>query len=412
MDNKDSHILVLNRSFWPDIEATGQSLTELSEELAKIYRVTAIVGRSYYVEKDAFKPLQFYRRELFNNIEILRVRHTRFWKEIFVGRLINWLTYCVLTFIIALRMKPKITIACTDPPFLGIIAMVIKYLKSITYIYNCRDLYPDSALEIKRLEPGPVSYIFDYFNNKSLKASCFVVALGLSMKDRMVKTKGIPPEHIKVIPDWVDASKISPVLKNNNPLRERFGLKDKFVIMYSGNIGLSQDFSSILKSIATIKERTFFSLIFIGEGAGKENLKKEVKQLGLENVLFLSYQPQDTLSFSLGMADLHIIPLKKGMAGASVPSKMYGILAAGRPYLAITDKESEPARLVEEFGCGLWVSPDDIKVIAKTIGWAINHPDELEKMGRIGRQIAVTKFDKEVVTKEWFGLLESLIDEQ
>lgn len=403
----DKYILWLNRSFWPDIEATGQFLTELCEQLAKKYRVTVIAGRSYYTGKEDFKSGRLYARKIFNGIEILRVRHTRFWKGSLWGRITNWLTYSILAFIVALREKPKMIIACTDPPFLGIIAMIISRLKSVPFIYNCRDLYPDFALGAGKLKEGFISYIYDYFNRKALSAARLVVSLGLSMQERL-EAKGVLKKQIKTIPDWVDTSIIKPVAKIDNPLLEKFGLKNKFIIMYSGNIGLSQDFSSILESIATIKEHTSFSLVFIGEGAGKENLKKEVKRLGLENVLFLSYQPKDMLGFSLGMADLHVIPLKKGMAGASVPSKVYGILAAGRAYLAITDKESEPARLVEEYNCGLWAAPEDIRAIAKNISWALDHPYELEKMGEIGRRIAETRFDKNVVIKEWFNVLDSL----
>ena len=119
-DWEDKHILVFNRSFWPDIEATGQLLTELCEELAKKYKITAIVGRSHYMKEDFFAPGRFYSREMYKGIEILRVRHTRFWKGRFLGRFTNWLTYSILAFIVALRVKPHFIINCTDPPFLGI----------------------------------------------------------------------------------------------------------------------------------------------------------------------------------------------------------------------------------------------------------------------------------------------------
>jgi glycosyltransferase involved in cell wall biosynthesis len=406
--NKDKHILLFNRSFWPDIESTGQLLTELCEQLAKKYRVTVIVGRSYYAEKENFKSGRFYTREILNGIEILRVRHTRFWKGRLLGRMINWLTYSVLAFLVTLRIQPTMIIACTDPPFLGIVAMSIGYLKSIPFVYYCMDLYPDFALEIGQLKQGFISRVFDYFNKRALYRANLIVSLGVSMRDRL-KAKGVPEERIRIIPHWVDTSAIRPISKKDNYFLQKFGLTNKFIVMYSGNIGLSQDFSSILKSIALLDDPSSFYLVFIGEGSGKEALKNEAQSLGLKNVLFLIYQPQDKLSFSLGMADLHLVLLKKGMAGASVPSKVYGIMAAGRTYLAISDKESEPARLSAEFGCGLWAAPQDTKAITKVISWALNHPDELEKMGERGRRISETRFDKEVVIKEWFLTLDNLL---
>jgi glycosyltransferase involved in cell wall biosynthesis len=405
MQTQDTHILVLNRSFWPDIEATGQFLTELCERLVRKYKVTVIVGRSYYAEKDVFKPGRLYNRETFNGINILRVRHTRFWKGNLLGRIINWFTYGVLAFTAALKIKPKAIIACTDPPFLGIITMVLGRLKQVPFIYNCRDLYPDVAWEMGRLDKADLlGRIFDYLNKKAFSCACGVVCLGESMKNRIIG-KGISREHIRVIPDWVDTSRIKPVSRSDNPLLEKFGLREKFVIMYSGNIGLSQDFRLILQSVAKINDWSSFYLVFVGEGALKESLKDETESLGLENVLFLSYQSPDMLSFSLSMADLHLIPLKKGMAGTIVPSKLYGIMAVAKPYLAITDKQSEPARLAGEFGCGLWVDPDDLEGIKQTIVWALSHPRELEKMGQIGRQLAETKFEKSVVIGEWFDVL-------
>jgi len=184
--------------------------------------------------------------------------------------------------------------------------------------------------------------------------------------------------------------------------------KDNFVIMHSGNIGLSQDFSSILKAVNSIKYQSSFYLVFVGEGAGKELLEKEINCFSLKNILFLPYQPLDMLSFSLSMADLHVVSLKKGMAGAVVPSKVYGIMAAGRPYLAITDRESEPAQMALEFKCGLWAEAENPKEIAESINWAMDHPVELGEMGETGRRIAETKFDKNIVINEWFKLLENL----
>lgn len=407
MENKDKHILVFNRSFWPDIEATGQFLTELCEELAKKYKVTVIAGRSYYRTKEAFRPGEFCSREKFNGVEILRVRHTRFWKGNLTGRIINWVTYGVLSFIVSLRETPFIIIACTDPPFLGIMAMVVSHLKSVPFIYNCRDLYPDVALELGKLKRGFLSRGFDYINKRAFLSARFIIPLGQSMENRLL-AKGISKKNIRVISDWVDTCKIAPISKKENTLLKKLGLENKFVIMHSGNIGLSQDFSLIIKAISTIKDKFSFYLVFIGEGAGKEKLKSEAKLLGLKNILYLPYQPKDLLSFSLSMADLHLVTLKKGMAGAVIPSKVYGIMAAGRPYLAITDKESEPAHFAEEFGCGLWVPPGNLNTVTSVLDWALTHPEDLEKMGKKARCIAEERFDKNVVINKWFQLLDRL----
>ena len=402
-----SLILFMNRSFWPDVEATGQFLTELCEELAEDYLILVIAGRSHFVKEDHFKPWRFFREEVYKNIRILRVRHSRFWKGNFIGRILNWFTYSLLAFIAAWRVKPRLIVACTDPPFLGIISLFFRKVRGIPFILNCRDLYPDAAVELGKLEKGLLSGLFDFFNRRVFNQAELVIPLGQSMEAR-IRAKGASAGQIKVIPDWADTSAIQPVSKKDNPLLEKFGLKEKFVIMYSGNIGLSQDFSPILHSVSRMREDSSWFLVFVGEGMGKRSLVDEVRSCHLTNVLFLPYQPWEMLSFSLGMADLHLVPLKRGMAGASVPSKVYGIMAAGRPYLAITDRESEPARLALEFRCGLWAEPGDLEKISYEIQWALNHRVELEEMGKRARSLATSQFAKDVVIKEWFKALKKV----
>jgi glycosyltransferase involved in cell wall biosynthesis len=303
-------------------------------------------------------------------------------------------------------VKPKIIIACTDPPFLGIIAMALSKIKSMPYIYNCRDLYPDVAYGLGKLKQGNLAArLFEYLNRLSLRLADVVVCLGESMKTRIV-AKRVAEERVKVISDWVDVVKIKPVAKNENPLRAKYGLQDKFVIMHSGNLGLSQEFDSILQAVAALESYSL-SLVFVGDGAAKESLKDKVNTLGLKNTFFLPYFSGVELSLSLGLADLQLVLLKEGMAGAIVPSKVYAIMAAARPYLAITDKASEPAIIAERFACGLWVKPGDVTGAVERIRWSINHPDELQEMGKRARAAAQAVFNKEILVKEWFRLLET-----
>ncbi len=409
MRDGNKHVLLINRSFWPDMEATGQFLTELCERLAEDYKITVIAGRSYYAQEKDFLPFRLYKKEIFNGIDILRVRHTRFWKISLIARITNWLTYSILTFMAALNMKPAVIIVCTDPPFSGIMAMILGSLKSVPYIYNCRDLFPDVAWSLGRLKKGNLlSQVYDCLNKKAFRSAYFVVCLGSSMKNRLI-AKGIPGERIEVIPDWIDSSQVKPVPKADNYFLKKLLPVNEFVVMYSGNIGLSQNLEIILQAATLIKDRHSFYLVFLGEGAAKDGIKQKARLLGIKNALFLSYQPKETLAFSLGAADLHIVSLKKGMAGAVVPSKVYGILAAGRPYLAITDEESEAASIAKEYGCGLWVAADDVEKIADSLEWALNHPAELEAMGRRGRGVAETKFDKKIVINEWLEIFKGIM---
>ena len=406
MNDHKGHILFLNRSFWPDLEATGQFFTELSIELAKNYRVTVLAGRSYYKAVAPFKTAAFYNYESFKGLEIIRIRNTLFWKKNLLGRLMNWLTYTVISLSVLLKENPELIIAGTDPPFLGIVANFIRRLKNIPYIYYCNDLYPDVSIALGKIKGSNLfSRCFDYLNRKALSGASLVVCPGQSMKNR-IRAKGIREEDILVIPFWVDIERIKPITRDKNYLIKEYGLEDKFILMYSGNFGFLQDFSGILQALAKIKDISRLAIVFIGEGARKEELKTEVASRGIKSTIFLSYQPLELLSFSLGMADLHLVPLKKGAAGTVVPSKVYGIMAVARAYLAVTDKESEPAIFAREFGCGLWADPLDFDAIAAHISWAMSAPQELENMGKAGRQFIEADFNQAKVMGEWLKIIE------
>jgi colanic acid biosynthesis glycosyl transferase WcaI len=404
---KDTDIVILNRSFWPDIEATGQLLTELADQLSRNYRITFVAGRPYYNKNDGFKGLGFYRYENYKRVKIIRLRHSRFWKGNLLGRILNWLTFTAIAFYVGLtKIKPRLIIVNTDPPFLGIVGMILKYWHRAPLIYNCMDLFPDVAIELGMLKKGVMSRAFDYFNSKALFYSDIVVPLGNSMKKRL-EQKGVLPERINVIPCSVDTDFLKPIRNQDNTLQDKLHLNGEFVVMYSGNIGLSQDFFSVLKAASSIASQ--FTLLFVGDGSGMDDLLKESKNLGLKNIVTLPYQPREELPDSLNIADLHLIPLKKGIMGSIVPSKLYAILAIGKPYLAIASGESEPVLLAKQHGCGLWAEPGDVNDIKDKIEWAIKNREKLEEMGRIGRRIAVERYNLEKITREWMKTIDTLI---
>jgi len=404
------HFLFLNRSFWPDIEATGQFLTELCEELSKSYQITVIAGSSYYIKKQDKSRGILYRKEKFHNISILRVRHTGFWKGRLSGRFLNWITFGLAAFLVgSTQEKVDLVVSCTDPPVMGLIGMIISRIKGAKFIYNCQDLYPDVAWGLGVLKKDSLlGRGFDYLNKKALSAADLVIPLGKSMRRRL-ESKGVSSERIRVIPHWADISNIRLVNRDENPLRKQLGIEDKFILMHSGNIGLSQEFNFLLKTLRLLRDNQNLVTVFIGDGASKDNLVKQVKLMEIKNILFLPYQAKEFLSFSLGMADLHLITLKRNLSGAIVPSKMYGIMAAGRPYLALTDTDSEAAYLAQEESCGVSIDLEDVEAIKESIIWAMNHPRDLEEMGMKGREVAEKRFAKEKIVNAWSQALTGVL---
>jgi colanic acid biosynthesis glycosyl transferase WcaI len=209
---------------------------------------------------------------------------------------------------------------------------------------------------------------------------------------RRVQARGIDPRKIHVVPNWIDTATVRPTLASA-ALRQEWGLDGKFVVMYSGNLGLSQGLDSLLESACRLREQPV-AFVLVGDGASKTALMARATEWCLDNVRFFPYQPRERLAESLGAADLHLIPLRRGLAGCIVPSKLYGILAAGVPYLAAVDEDSEVARVTHEYGTGLRILPDDPDSLSDALRWCLSHRVELQKMGRRGRSLAVCQYDR------------------
>ena len=408
MCNNKKKLLILNRSFWPDNEATGQFLAHLSQELVLKYDITVIAGRSFYVQNSKARSFP-YSIDFLGQIKIIRVYHTLLPKSVLLGRFTNWVIYGIFSFFAALSCNPDIIIGCTDPPFMGIIGLVISKLKKAKLIYYCCDLYPDVVWALGKLSRSSIfSLVFDFLNKIALRKADIVVVLGQSMKERVLY-KGVSEQHICVISYWEDTQSIKPVVRHVNPMFNKFGLKDdEFILMYAGNLGLSQPFDPLLKAILLIQDKQKFTFLILGDGADKHKLVKKANLLGIKNIIFMPYQSQDMRSNILSLADLHIVLSKIGIAGAVVPSKIYGIMAVARAYLSITDKENEAAYFAEKFNCGLWVDVNDPLKIADRLLWAMQNPKALTDMGNNGRKLAETEFDKSIVLKKWFSVLEEV----
>ncbi len=233
-----------------------------------------------------------------------------------------------------------------------------------------------------------------------------IVSIGRDM-DRRLAELGVPASKVVTIHDWTDADLVRP-LDGPSSLRTDLGWGDDFVVMHSGNVGLSQDLDAVLDAAALLRDETDVRFAIVGEGASKDGLRRRAEREGLTNVEFLPYQPKASLAESLGAADVHLVTLKRGLAGYIVPSKVYGILAAGRPFVAAVEDGSEPALIVQEEACGLRVEPGDPEALAAAILRLRDDPVEREEMGRRARKALEDRFDRSISTEAYRSLLEDL----
>ncbi len=401
------NIVFFNRSFYPDLEATGQYLTELAEDLISYgHKVTVICGRSLH---DKPNERFILKRDVYNSIDIIRVSGTVLPKQFLIFRIFNLSVYFTLAFLAGflLKKKPDVIVAQTDPPVIGLVGAFFSKWYGSKFIYSCKDLYPDIGIVTGRLKNPFLNFLLEKINLFSFHISDIVIALGEDMKKRICR-KGIKENKIEIVHDWADTKTLYPIKGKENSFRNKYELDKYFTIMYSGNIGLTQGLDKIIEVANLLKNDKQIRFILIGEGADKIKLQSRVKDLGLNNIVFLPYQPKESLKFSLSAPDLHIITFIKGLAGAMVPCKLYGILATGTPFIAWIDNESLIYDISHNYKCGIVVPPGNVKNMVRAIRWTMNHKEILPEMGKRCRKVAEELFDRKTSTKKFNDLITSL----
>lgn len=403
------NILFFNRSFYPDFEATGQFLTELCEDLIDYgHKVTVICGTSYHA---GYKKTSFhFRRENYKSISVIRAWSTKFDKRFLFLRLINLGTYFLLAFIAGflIKKRPDIVVAQTDPPVLGLLGFFFSKWYGAKFIYSCKDIYPEVGIITGKLTNPFLNYLLDKINRFSFKCADKVLCLGEVMRKR-IEEKGVQSEKIEILPDWTDTKEFSFVSKDENPFLSKHKLNNGFKLMYSGNIGLTQSLDKILEVAKYFNnKRKDIRFLLVGDGADKSALEKQAINLELKNVAFLPYQPKEELKYSLSAADVHLITFQKGLAGIMVPSKVYNILACGKPFIAWVDDESEISIIAKKFNCGLSVSSGNVEKMKEAIEWSMTHQEELMEMGKNGRKAAVEHFDRKLTTAKFNKIIQEL----
>ncbi len=406
------HIAFFNRSFYPDTSATGQLLTELCESLVREHgcRVTVVAGVPLLPSGgDGPSPSKGFllRREKYQGIEILRVCGTRFSKRRFVGRFSNYLSYFFSACYAGLRLDPPdVVVGLTDPPIIGMAAYLASRWFGVPFVMSYRDIFPEVAVLLEDFHSSTVNQVLEGVNRFLVRKADRSVALGGTMRLRLIEGKGADPARVMVIPDWADCSAITP-----GPKRNRFslacGLADKFVVMHSGNIGLSQGLETVLQAAEHLGEFADVQLVFVGEGVKKPDLQKQVEVMRLRNVAFLPYQSKGQLAELFAAADVFIVSLKRGLAGYIVPSKLYGILAAGRPYVAAVEEASEVAAITKKYNCGLLAKVEDADDLARNILTLYQNRSLAEQLGANARRAAL-EFDRSNQVNAFYNLFRTL----
>jgi glycosyltransferase involved in cell wall biosynthesis len=395
-------ILVLNQYYWPGVEATAHLLTELCEALARDYEVEVVTGMLHGHEDEPHETER-------NGVRIVRVSSTTYERSELTRRAANYFSYLGSALSYALAgQAPDLVLCMTDPPIVGDIGVVVGQRFDAPVLVISQDVFPEIATELGRLRNPVVVGVLGVLVGAYLRRADRIVAIGETMRKRL-EAKGAAPARLRVIPNWVDTSEITPQPRDNEWARAR-ELADDFVVMHSGNVGHAQDLDSLVRSATFLRDLDDLAIVIAGFGARHSEMVALAKRLEVEDtVRFLPYQMRDKLPLSLSSADLHVVGLAKGLAGYVVPSRLYGILAAGRPVIAAAEDESETGRLVREIGCGVVIEPGRPELLARTIRAAREGAFELEEMGRRGREYVVREADRSVAMERYRSVVAELL---
>lgn len=398
-------ICFFNRSYWPDQAATGQLLTELAQDLVNRHgcEVTVVAGRALHAAEGRAAALRPVQTESRHGVTILRANGTRFRPSHFAGRAANYLTYFTSAALAGFQVgRADIVVSLTDPPILGLAARWTARRVGARFVFLCEDIFPEVAALLEDFRNEAVNRTLDRVNRYLLGDADAIVALGDRMRRRLVEEKGADPARVTVIHNWADCEAITPGPKDNAFTRAH-GLGDRFVLMHSGNIGLSQNLDVLIEAAARLTSKERLVIAVVGDGAKRDALAARAASRGLHSIRFFPYQPKAWLHESFAAADAFLVSLKRGIEGYIVPSKLYGILAAGRPYIAAVDPSCEVATIARDYRCGLPAAPGDADALASAIAAMYDDPDATRDMGLRAREAAL-QFDRRAAVAAYHAL--------
>jgi colanic acid biosynthesis glycosyl transferase WcaI len=347
-------LLAINQHYYPDVASTGQHLTDLAEYLAaRGTEVRVLTGRAHYVDGHLEAP----KHESRNRVEIRRFRTTTFGRGSRLGRIADYATFYIRALLALLTVRSNdelVVLFLTTPPLLAVMGWFVKALglRRLRYGIWSMDLHPDAEIAAGMVRStSPIGRVLIWLDERAFRSAAFVVDLGPYMKQRIV-AKGVSASRTHTIPVWGHTETTS-----TRPLRAQLGLEGRFVVMYSGNAGIVHEFGDILAAMRLLRDEPRIYFLFAGGGPRRAEIEAYASEARLTNFSYRPYFAREELGDALAVGDVHLISLGAPFVGVSVPGKLYGIMAAGRPALFVGPAFCETADTIRDAECGLVIDP-------------------------------------------------------
>jgi colanic acid biosynthesis glycosyl transferase WcaI len=411
-----AQVLILSQVFPPDAVSTAQIMGDLAVDLmAAGHKVSVLSTVPHYnrdEEAERKQPLEnrwgpFLKTSTFCGATVFHTMMPRKSKGVW-RRLLAWMGFHVISTlagVVAIR-DVDVIITPSPPLTIGLSAWLLGLFHRCPYVYNVQEIYPDIAIRLGALKNGFAARVLFRLERFVYRHAAKITVIAPNMRENLL-AKGTPPEKVEVIPNFVDLNQLSPGPKDN-PFSRAHGLADHFVVAYAGNMGPAQGLETLIEAADLLRERGAIKFLFMGNGTLQDALRENIEARGLENVVFLPYQPFSVMPMAYGASDLNVVPLAATTGGDALPSKIYRIMACARPVLAITEKGSDLAVLVESVGCGFCCPPGDATLLAETILAAFRAREGLASLGAAGRTCVERQYSRLAVTGRYEELVRSL----
>jgi len=399
-------LIFFTQLYYPDNATTAIILTDLAEDLASYgLNVKVICAQpTYLVKKKSPK------REVRNNVNIRRVWTFLFDKNKNLGRMLNSFS-CFFVMLASLftTEKEALLVFNTNPALLPLLGFIGKKLRKQQYVILVHDLWPELPVHIGMIRKGGMLYrIIDFLNVESFKNASGIITISDKMKECVIHKVPEKEHSIYVIHNWADADRLFPVAKREIGLFKELRLNNKKIVMYSGNLGRYQPLEVMIGAANELRDREDILFLFVGNGGKKIKIKNLAESLELDNIKFLPFQPLDRLPESLSLADVSLMGIYPENEGVIMPSKLYSLLAIGKPIICVADSESEVAKILEQAKAGIQSSAIDPKELASKILGIIDNQEKAKALGKNGRKYFLEHFERKIITRQWNSILNKM----
>lgn len=398
--NYQARLWVISELYYPEETSTGYYLTKIAEGLTADFDVKVMCGQPNYSKRGKLAP----KKEVRKGVEIFRSWGTTLDKNVIVFRLINMLTLSFSIFIKALFnfRKNDTVLVVTTPPLLPFISAFASIVRGGRYVLLIHDNYPEILVAVGKI--GKNSWlvkVLNFLNRRLYNYANKIIVVGRDMKELIQKKIQGFDIPIECIPNWAELEQVKPLNREENQLLNRLGLTRKLVFLYAGNMGHPNDLESIIKCSEKLRDNSEFHFVFLGAGVKKKWLERKIEGEHLTNVTLLPPRPRSEQNIFLNACDVALVSLVENMWGVSMPSRTYNILASGKPILALTEANSEVARVIQEDGLGWLVPPNNPEKLFQTVIEISRNRPQLTEMGKRARNVAIRKYSVETAIEKY-----------